>query len=461
MRPQRSLATHQEESHLPLQRPNITPHATGAQDSMASGSRSGLPSAPAGPGIRVRYRPALQSSSFNDDIMQLLNDDVPDRAQLSHADVSLFPEQSRPRQYFSDDSQVLASVKLDDLALDATESLWTDISDALVTALQADPSRCVRCIEHAPSRIILTATMPHEVAAALRHQGAYGVFGQLLNGPQAHIWHTHSGQLQVGRERAEHQQGHVQITQRCSSSQPSISSLTPRCLAAASSHIVRADGHNLLPVAAFALSGRFQGNHVALKAEACRSSTVHAAGVQSLFIHLPTIHGSGILHIDCLHDDCISCSKQLLILEDPMATEDLQALSLSGLQEADMDAFLLDIGQVLPYMGIQATAAAMTPEEAAWVCPTALRLVRFARSQNWLAVASLIMAVASAGLSLEAAGQAMGADSQMSPYSRDMAGSSLHFPQAQAHFFSTATSARQQPYEQTAQAPPAAIVHLR
>ncbi len=40
------------------------------------------------------------------------------------------------RQYFSDDSQVLASVKLDDLALDATESLWTDISDALVTALQ-------------------------------------------------------------------------------------------------------------------------------------------------------------------------------------------------------------------------------------------------------------------------------------------------------------------------------------
>ncbi len=65
-----------------------------------------------------------------------------------------------------------------------------------------------------------------------------------------------------------------------------------------------------------------------------------------------------------------------------------------------MDAFLLDIGQVLPYMGIQATAAAMTPEEAAWVCPTALRLVRFARSQNWLAVASLIMAVASAGRSL-------------------------------------------------------------
>ncbi len=61
-----------------------------------------------------------------------------------------------------------------------------------------------------------------------------------------------------------------------------------------------------------------------------------------------------------------------------------------------------------------------------------------------------------AGLSLEAAGQAMGADSQMSPYSRDMAGSSLHFPQAQAHFFSTATSARQQPYEQTAQVMPKA-----
>ena len=58
---------------------------------------------------------------------------------------------------------------------------------------------------------------------------------------------------------------------------------------------------------------------------------------------------------------------------------------------------MLDIGQVLPFMRPQAGAQALLPEEAAWVCPVALRLVRFARSQGWTALAALIMPIASAG----------------------------------------------------------------
>ncbi len=57
---------------------------------------------------------------------------------------------------------------------------------------------------------------------------------------------------------------------------------------------------------------------------------------------------------------------------------------------------MLDLGQVLPFMQPEA-AIRMSPEEAAWACPVALRLVRFARSHDWTSLAALIMPIASAG----------------------------------------------------------------
>ena len=67
------------------------------------------------------------------------------------------------------------------------------------------------------------------------------------------------------------------------------------------------------------------------------------------------------------------------------------------LAEASVDALMLDVGQVLPFTQSQTPVRTMLPEAAAWVCPIALRLVRFARSQGWTSLAALIMPVASAG----------------------------------------------------------------
>lgn len=68
--------------------------------------------------------------------------------------------------------------------------------------------------------------------------------------------------------------------------------------------------------------------------------------------------------------------------------------------EDDIDAFVLDLGQVLPYAGPGSSASAataMTQTEAAWICPIALHLVRFARSKHWVKLAALIMPIAAAG----------------------------------------------------------------
>ena len=78
--------------------------------------------------------------------------------------------------------------------------------------------------------------------------------------------------------------------------------------------------------------------------------------------------------------------------------------TLSASTEEDIEALMLDLGQVLQYAergtsSAGAAAIAMTQPQAAWICPIALRLVRFARSQGWQDLAALILPIASAGAS--------------------------------------------------------------
>ena len=66
--------------------------------------------------------------------------------------------------------------------------------------LQAEPSRCESCLPIAPEashqgRVVISAVMSHETAAAVRLGGASGLFSLLLKGTSKHLWQALSGQV--------------------------------------------------------------------------------------------------------------------------------------------------------------------------------------------------------------------------------------------------------------------------
>ncbi|KAK9838959.1 hypothetical protein WJX74_006774 [Apatococcus lobatus] len=206
--------------------------------------------------------------------------------------------------------------------------------------------------------------------------------------------------------------------------------------------------------------GRFQGDSqlkgmsVNLQAEESLLGSSPTADHQTMFIQVPPIPSNGVLYVDCIHDGRLSSSKQVVIVQDAGVQKDLQGLALSDLQgmknicvsevtmslkwvedsrklqqlytdmiaaatEDDIDDLVLDLGQVLPFAQPSTSSSSpgtpITQAEAAWICPVALRLVRFARSQNLLELAALIMPIASAGLALEGADDVMDINHQSLP----------------------------------------------